>query len=258
MKPVSSLLLLISCLTLSFLGNILLFSSALHYYRLLGKAKLDPLGLHSLKSIGNKTDRGNSLFTIAFLGDSRALSWPKPKPSTSLPLTFINLGVSGQTTSQTLHRFQYLKTTMDVPDIVVIQAGINDLKTIPLFPEQKQQIVSNCQANLTNLVSLIVNSGSQVVISTIFPVGTISPVRSLFWSQDVDDAIEQCNSSIRSLSSSRVHVLESSDILAGRNRRVLQQYQKNFLHINSSGYSQLNLSLGSLLESISPIPSRSR
>jgi lysophospholipase L1-like esterase len=256
MKPLSLILLLSSCFTMSFLGNIFLFSSALHYYRLLGKAKLDPLGLNSLNPIVNKTHRDNSLSTVAFLGDSRALSWPIP--STSLPITFINLGVSGQTTSQTLLRFQYLKTNMVVPDLVIIQAGINDLKTIPLFPAQQQQIISNCQKNLTDLVSLVVNSGSQVIISTIFPVGTISPVRSLFWSQDVDDAIDKCNSSIRSLSSSRVHVLESSDILAGRNRRVLQQYQKNFLHINSSGYSQLNISLGSLLESISPIPSPSR
>jgi lysophospholipase L1-like esterase len=248
MKPRSLLLLLGSFLVLSFLANIILFSSALYYYRLLSKVKLDPLGLNELQSNPKKTHHDDSRLSVAFIGDSRALSWPRP--STSLPLSFSNLAVSGQTTSQTLLRFQNIYATRALPDIVIIQSGINDLKAIPLFPAQRKQIVFNCQKNLSKLVSLIVNSGSQVIISTIFPVGNISPVRAPLWSNDIDDAIDTCNSSIRSLSSDRVHVLESSAILADAHHRVLQQYQQNFLHINSAGYHQLNSSLGAVLDDI--------
>jgi hypothetical protein len=256
MKLRSLVLIFGSALTLSSLANIFLLKTGLHYYRLLSKVKLDPLGLSTLKPSAIKQHSDDSQLTLAFLGDSRALSWPRP--SSSLPLKTINLGVSGQTTSQTLLRFQYISNTQHVPDIVVIQVGINDLKTIPLFPTQRDNIVANCKDNLASLVSLSVLSGSLVVISTIFPTGSISPLRALVWSKDVEDAIDECNNGIRMLSSNKVYVLETSNVLAGPNRRVLPQYQTNFLHINSSGYYHLNASLVSILDSISSLHSSAR
>jgi lysophospholipase L1-like esterase len=248
MKPNPIQLFIGSSLVLSFLANILLFGAALHYYRLLSKTKLDPLGLNSLKSNSKPIYKVDSHLTVAFLGDSRALSWPRP--STSLPLTFTNLGVSGQTTSQTLLRFRHFLANTDAPDIIVIQAGINDLKTIPLFPAQRDDIVSNCKQNLANLVSLGVNSGAHVVISTIFPVGNTPPIRAPLWPSEVDQAIVKCNNSIRLLSSNRVHVLESSDILADPQGRIFKQFQKNFLHLNSFGYRRLNEILLPILDGI--------
>jgi lysophospholipase L1-like esterase len=253
MKPSPIQLFIVSGLFLSFLANILLFGASLHYYRLLSKVKLDPLGLNSLQPNFNPTYKGDSQLSVAFLGDSRALSWPQP--STSLPLTFTNLGVSGHTTSQTLLRFRHFLANNDAPDIIVIQAGINDLKTIPIFPAQREEIVSNCQRNLANLVSLSVNSGAVVVISTIFPVGNISPIRAPLWPREVDEAILKCNNSIRLLSSDRVHVLESSDILADPQGRIYKQYQKNFLHLNSFGYRRLNEILLPMLVRITKLAS---
>ncbi|MEK0196152.1 hypothetical protein WME70_32745, partial [Microcoleus anatoxicus PTRS1] len=40
------------------------------------------------------------------------------------------------------------------PKIIVIQVGVNDLKAIPLFPEQKEAIIRNCETNIAILNQL--------------------------------------------------------------------------------------------------------
>jgi lysophospholipase L1-like esterase len=183
---------------------------------------------------------------ITFIGDSRARSWPTPSSLNSY--SFLNLGVSGHTTSQVLLLFRHLLQSPFKPNIVVIQAGINDLKTLPLFPTRRQNIVDLCQTNIHNLVSLSRKSGARVVVTTIMPVGYIPLLRRPLWSQDIDSAIDDCNQSIRSLKSDNVYIFETSSVLSGPNGRVFPNYQLNSLHINDLGYRALNNELIPMLD----------
>ncbi len=236
----SFVILFISVLSLSALTW-----TALHYYRLLYMTKLDPLGLDSIQRRLHSFPHQNSSRNITFIGDSRARSWPTPSSLNSY--SFLNLGVSGHTTSQVLLLFSHLLQSPFKPNIVVIQVGINDLKTLPLFPTKRQSILDLCQTNIHNLVSLSRKSGALVVVTTIMPVGHIPLFRRPLWSQDIYSAIDDCNQSIRSLKSDGVFILETSSILTGPNGRVLPNYQLNFLHINDLGYRALNTELIPLL-----------
>jgi hypothetical protein len=230
------------------LFSIALLFTSLYYYRLFNKTKLDPIGQASLEKLFYSSNFSYSSNYIALIGDSRARSWPTPSSLNSH--SFINLGVSGHTTSQVLIRFQSLVSSRFRPNIIVFQAGINDLKTIPLFPNNKDEIIANCQDNISELVALALQSGAFVVLTTILPVGDIPLHRRLLWSNEISTAIDLCNQTIRSLRSDRVFILETAPILSNNKVRVLPMYQLNSLHINTDGYRVLNHHLVPLLDRI--------
>lgn len=231
-------------LILSLALNIILIRSSIYYYRLYLKLSLDPLGLSRNADTDNSLP--HHLNRVFLLGDSRARSWPIPQLES--PLHFINLGVSGHTSSQMLARFRQLSLPLSSSDIVVVQVGINDLKTIPFFPGQKLAIQHSCSTNINKISQIISDSQAKLVLTTIIPVGSIPLTRRFFWNKDIDTAILKCNESIRSLSSNRVHILDTS-FLADPSGRLRPEYQLNQLHLNSVGYNELNKRLVPLLNS---------
>jgi hypothetical protein len=134
-------------LLLSIVANVLLYERGRQYYLQLNGSHLDPLGLNVFADDPATAHPP----VIVFFGDSRAAQWPAPGQIQNA--TFINRGIGNQTTAQLLGRFQAHVTPLH-PQVIVIQAGINDLKTIPLFPDQKKQIIDNCNANLKQIIDL--------------------------------------------------------------------------------------------------------
>ncbi len=53
---------------------------------------------------------------------------------------FVNRGIGNQTTAQVLGHFHAHVAPLH-PQTIILQVGINDLKTIPLFPEQAETII---------------------------------------------------------------------------------------------------------------------
>lgn len=102
----------------------ILFQASKRFYAELNRVRLDPLGLLDRRFTTPKSDP-----FLAFYGDSRAEQWPSPSWVKGI---IANLGVGGQTTEQILGRFD-ASFGSSTPSNVVFQAGINDLKVIPLF-----------------------------------------------------------------------------------------------------------------------------
>ena len=243
-KPVRLLgfIALIVALTVSIGLNILLYREAADNYRDLNGVRLDPLGL-SVYSAANQQSLSAGRPVVVFIGDSRAADWPAPNLSN---FTFVNRGIGAQTTAQVLGRFAQDVAPLKA-DTAVIQVGINDLKTLPLFPEQRASIVQNTKENIMKLVQLSLDTGAQhVVVTTIFPLGEIPWERRLVWSDDVAVAIDEVNSFIATLASDRVEVMNTSATIA-QDEIVLPKYRRDFLHINSAGYAALNQELERLL-----------
>jgi lysophospholipase L1-like esterase len=132
------------------------------------------------------------------------------------------------------------------PDIIVVQVGINDLKTIPLFPEQKAAIISNCKANIQQIVERSVKSGATVILTTIFPIGPVPLIRQPFWSPDVAQAVSEVNTYLYSLEAENVLILDAYSLLA-ENGQVRSDYVRDTLHINVKGYEALNQELTKVL-----------
>lgn len=236
------LITLIVALTASIQLNIQLYREAADNYRDLNGVRLDPLGL-GVYAAADRQDLAAERPIVVFIGDSRAAEWTAPSLSN---FTFVNRGIGAQTTAQVLGRFSKDIAPLR-PHMAVIQVGINDLKTLPLFPEQRASIIQNTKDNIMKLVQLSLEAGAQrVVLTTIFPLGEIPWARRLVWSDDVAVAIDEVNTFLASLASDRVEIMNTSAIIA-QHEIVLPKYRRDFLHLNPAGYAALNQKLEQLL-----------
>jgi len=209
--------------------------------RRLQTLRLDPLGLSAFPSPTPPAQPP----VIVFYGDSRAAAWEAP----AIPgVTILNRGISGQTTAQILGRFEAHIAPLD-PQIIVIQAGINDLKNISLFPEQEDAIIQSCKDNLQRIVQRSLDSGAHVILTTIFPLGELPLTRRLLWSTTVATAITEVNVYLRTLAAPQVTIFESGDLLTDpQSGSVKSQYSLDSLHLNPAGYAELNQALSGMLD----------
>ena len=237
-----ALLLLVGALAVSIRLNVSLYQEASGNYNDLNRVRLDPLGLSVYADEPPPARAGLPL--VVFYGDSRAAEWTPP----NLPgYTFVNRGIGAQTTAQALGRLPQDLLPLE-PDIVVVQVGINDLKTLPLFPAQAPATIQNTKDNIRAIVQRALDAGAQrVILTTIFPVGEVPLERRLVWSEAVDAAIVEVNASLLALAGERVVVLETGPILAEASGKVAAAYRRDTLHLRGEGYAALNQALAALL-----------
>jgi lysophospholipase L1-like esterase len=227
--------------------NFLLYNQAKKYYFELNQTRLDPLGLSYYPANSKEVPRAQPSLVV-FFGDSRAASWTAPNIS---GYEFINRGIDAQTSVQTIDRFSYHVRPLK-PDVVIVQVGINDLKTIALFPERREPIVANCQANIKRIIEESKNLGAVVIVTTIFPVGNVPLVRKPFWSDEIDRSIKEVNAYIATLADDQTIVFDAFSILSNSQGLMLEKYGADELHLNEQGYVILNEKLVQLINSIKP------
>ncbi|MEQ9672627.1 SGNH/GDSL hydrolase family protein [Coleofasciculus sp. G2-EDA-02] len=237
-------LLILVALVLSLIINIFLFSQAKSYYLQLNKTNLDPFGLQTFNNDSlPDSSLTTSPVTVVFFGDSRAAMWVSPPKLNGF--SFINRGIGNQTSTQVLGRFEQHILPLNT-DIIVVQVGINDLKAIPLFPHKKATIISNCKANIQQIVARSLNLDATVILTTIFPIGPVPLIRKPFWSPDVAQAVKEVNAYLYSLKAKNVLILDAYSLL-GENQQVQSKYVYDTLHINRRGYKALNQELTKML-----------
>jgi len=248
MKPSHVVITLLSiALLISIVLNFILFKRGEQYYLQLNATRLDPLGL-SFYPTG--TDQySTAQKKVVFFGDSRASNWTFPVGLDQFQ--FINRGIGAQTAAQVLERFDDHIAPLQ-PQVIIVQVGINDLKTIPIFPDQKASIIANCQANIEEIVSQSLDLGATVILTTIFPLGEVPLERKLFWSADVAAAIKEVNASMYSLEGENVIVFDTVPILANEKGVVQPEYSRDLLHLTEAGYDALNEELVRILATLEP------
>ena len=239
-----TLLLCLVALVVSLTFNVFLFIQARYYYLQLNETNLDPLGLSAFSANSQPHDLpASSTATVVLFGDSRAAQWPVPENLNGF--SFVNRGIKNQSSGQVLGRFDKHVVPLH-PNIIIVQVGINDLKTIPLFPERKSALITNCKANIQQLVARSVNSGATVILTTIFPIGPVPLTRQPFWSSDVPQAVSELNAYLYSLKARDVLILDAYSLLA-ENGQVRSNYVGDTLHLNERGYHALNQELTKVL-----------
>lgn len=212
-----------------------------HLYKSENAVRLDPL---QLSIYADAPAKQPELQRIVFFGDSRALSWPVPDLQ---GLEFINRGIGDQTSEQIRLRYAAHVKPLKA-DLLILQLGVNDLKNIPLFPENRAAIVEQLKRNLQWIVQQARADGSRVVITTIFPLGKVPLERRLVWSDQVAPAIREVNKFIPSLAGEGVQVLDAFSVLQGEADLIQAQYSRDLLHLNAEGYAALNVALKSILQ----------
>lgn len=238
-----------TALLLSLAANYFLFQRYRSTYARVQEVQLNPLHM-DFYSTTSPFDQDSDRAKVLFFGDSRAWAWNAP--SGMAHLQFANRGIGGHTTAQCLGRYEAHVAALD-PDILVIQMGINDLKAIPLFPDQEQTIQDNCLKHIQEQVTMARDSGILVILSTIFPVGDLPLARRAVWSPKVDQSVAEVNQQLIdwAKSDSGIVILESVSVLAGAEGHVRPEFQQDFLHVNPQAYEELNQALIKILSELS-------
>ena len=232
-------------LAVSLVINAITYVELSKYYRLLYTSILDPLGLSYFQdeTIDPPTDAN----IVIFFGDSRAANWIAPQVE---GYSFTNRGIGNQTSAQILLRFEEHVLPLK-PDILVLQVCINDLKTIPLFPDQKQEIIADCEANIESIVQKSLELDAVVILTTVFPTsGNVPLARQLVWSDDVYEAIDEVNEFILTYEADHVIIFDTKNTLATSDGNIKPEYVHDLLHLNVNGYHALNLELTKILEDL--------
>jgi lysophospholipase L1-like esterase len=177
-----------AALVASLVGNVVLVFACLEFYR-----REQRVRLHPTSPVPAMAARAAARMSVLFLGDSRMQEWP------DLPrdrFATVNAGGGGETTAQILLR---TVPTLDAtrPELVVVQAGVNDLKAIGALPGRAREIENECLANLVALVELCRARGARVVLIPVLPTAEPSLLRRLVWSSEIDAARRRVNAALR-------------------------------------------------------------
>ncbi|MCB8928084.1 MAG: SGNH/GDSL hydrolase family protein [Ardenticatenaceae bacterium] len=234
--PLFLLVLLIGSLGL----NSYLFGKTKQYYWELNATRLDPLGLSEFPVGEGVMKEEVGVRTAVFFGDSRAAQWPDLDGLEGY--RFFNRGIGSQTSVQVAARFQAHVAPLE-PDVIIVQMCINDLKTIPLFPQNEQAIIQNCLANIDQVLAEAEQLGTQVILTTVFPVGDVPLERRIVWSPAIAEAVKTVNEQIRSKASDTVFIFDSYALLADTQDKLALEFAHDELHLNDAGYTHLNANL---------------
>jgi lysophospholipase L1-like esterase len=191
------------------------------------------------------TARTNVLLLI---GDSRIREWGEPQvPDFSV----INAGMSGCTSAEVL---ALLPSILDQtrPTVVLVQAGINDLKFLGVRPELSVQVETLLLTNMTRIAQLCEGRGAKVIITPIWPPGEVTMLRRLVWSPQVEQSIVRINLELSRLELKNVQVI---DLFTKAFRdfdepRRLELY-RDTLHLKPNAYRVLTITLRNTMGTVS-------
>ena len=244
MKPAScsTILLSVACLVIVGLSTLCwaFYKKSKRHYMSASLLALDPIH----QSLFTKKSDGG----IVFFGDSRISQWPAQHMSHG---NTKNRGISGHTTTQCRLRFTE-HVIKEKPQAIVLQLGINDLRSIPLFPHSKDAIIKNCEANLLWMVAQANKQKIPTVLLTIFPVSKVPLKYKLIWSKEVDEAVFQINQKLLSLNGAHLRVIDTAAILTGKNHKPDPDFYVDHLHLSEAGYAALKPSLEEALAKVIP------
>jgi len=219
----------ICCFIFLIIASLRIWSFAQSRYKAEMAVRLSPFSKTSaVKGAENK----NQSKKILLLGDSRIKEWSEYE---SLGKVCWNAGVGGETTDQILLRST--KIVNDIkPDVVIIQAGFNDLKAVNLF-NNKKEIIENCIENLLSIKSECELSGAKVYLTTIMPAHDLNWKRLLLWRGHPNQAIFEANE-ILLLKCKDSKILNLNQVFKDSLLDVF--YKEDGVHLTKKCYQELN------------------
>ena len=166
---------------------------------------------------------------VVFLGDSITDGWLLPEYFPGKP--YVNRGISGQTTSQMLVRFQQDVVALQ-PKVVVILAGTNDIagNTGPMRLE-------DIEANYASLEELARANGIKVVFSSILLVHNYTPQSQELFAGRAPAKISELNRWLSVYANTHGCLyLDYFHAMVDGNGLLRKELAEDGLHPNPSGY----------------------
>mgnify|MGYP006208480191 FL=1 len=175
--------------------------------------------LLSPKQVGEKR--------IVLMGDSITEFWLPIHPEFFAGKSYIDRGISGQTTPQMLIRFRPDVINLQ-PDVVVILAGVNDIagNTGPTTPEK-------IFGNITSMVELAKANAIKVILCSILPAN------DFYWRPNDKAAatIIQLNQLIKSYADKHhIPYIDYHAVMADASNGLPKEFSNDGVHPNLKGY----------------------
>ncbi len=168
---------------------------------------------------------------VVFMGNSITESWSVYQPEFFEGKSYINRGISGQTTPQMLIRFR--PDVIDLkPQIVVILAGINDIAG-NTGPSTEKMIVDN----IISMAELAKSNSIDVIICSILPANDFS------WSQNQNPSpkILAVNQALKKYSKINGMVyLDYYTSMVNEQEGLIKDYGLDSVHPNKKGYQVMS------------------
>jgi lysophospholipase L1-like esterase/uncharacterized protein YjdB len=165
--------------------------------------------------------------SVVFMGNSITQFWSTTHPEFFEGKPYINRGVSGQTTSQMLSRFQADVVNL-MPAVVVILGGTNDIAG-----NGGPTTVKKIQGNIASMAQLAKTNGIQVVLCSVLPVLSYS------WKPEVKpvDSIISLNSLIKTYAQENEMIYaDFYSALVNEQKGMKAGYSGDGVHPNLAGY----------------------
>ncbi len=186
-----------------------------------------------LKSQPNEGNR------IVFIGDSITEFWEHFDSLFFLQNNYINRGISSQTTSHILERFQ--SDVIDLqPKCVIILAGINDIA------ENKGPIsVEEILNNIVEMIEKALKNNIEVVLCSVLPANYF------YWNPKVQpiEKIIQLNELIKAYSLSKnIKYIDFYTEMVDENFGLNKKFTNDGVHPNLNGYLKMKTILKTYLK----------
>ena len=176
------------------------------------------------KNLGSPTQHEKR---VVFMGNSITESWPNLLPEFFQNNSYINRGISGQTTPQMLIRFRSDVIELK-PRVVVILAGINDIAE-NTGPSSVEMIAGNI-ISMTELASI---NNIKVIISSILPAKNFS------WRPSINPApiVLAVNKLIKSYAKkNNISYVDYYSLMVDNQKGLIKEYGVDSVHPNKVGY----------------------
>lgn len=232
---------LLAALCASLVGNYFLFDKALEFYKREAEVRIEPISDRYAEQNEELLAKGKTKPRLIIFGESRAHMWQVAHPKNWGDFEFVNRGIGGETTPQILGRLESDVLALD-PDVVVLQMGDNDLKTMAMIPGSRNSVSELTYENITLIAKRIADSGAQVILTTIFPPAPIELLRTPLWSDEVNESIDQMNERLLAFEYPGVFVVDCDPALRD-GKYIKSEYSIDTLHIKKAGYIALNQGL---------------
>ena len=164
---------------------------------------------------------------IVFIGNSITQGWKNFMPEMFDNQTFINRGISGQTSSEMLVRFRTDVINLK-PKVVVILAGTNDIAGNTLF--RGLEIVAG---NISSMAELASQNNIKVILCSVLPTANF-PWRK---GKNPDIKIPLLNRLIKDYAQKKgFYYLDYYNLMNDGNNGLKKDYGSDGVHPNMNGY----------------------
>lgn len=167
---------------------------------------------------------------IVLMGDSITEFWSQLQPDFFTNTSYINRGISGQTTPQMLIRFRPDVLNLH-PDVVVILAGVNDIagNTGP----------STNDAIFGNIISMVESAKANAIKVILC---SVLPANNFYWrpNEKAAETIIQLNQLIQSYAKQHhIPYVDYHSAMADAKNGLPKEFSEDSVHPNLKGYQTM-------------------